>query len=496
MSAAAPNAGFANVRPARFPAGALPRAAASAIRRHAPRPGRRPGTISLPSDAVIPTVGQALRLAAPASLAAMATPLLGLVDVWALGQSARPLDIAAVGFGAVIFSLAYWTFGFIRMGVAGLAAQAAGAEDEAEARAVLGRGLILGAGAGLALVLLQWPIERGAFAALGVGSEASPATFDGAAAYFRIRIWGAPFAVATYAFYGWLTARGRTDYLMAASCSMTGINILLDYWLVVDLERGASGVALGTLIAEIAGFAVAGALAARVMAASGGLFAHWSRARLLDAAALRRTAAVNRDIFIRTLLLTLTFAWFTQRGGAFGDVTLAANQALLQLFLFTGLALDGTAIAAETMVGQALGDRDRDRGRRRLDGALRATSLPAGALALIFALGYAAFGTEIVALLTDDGPIRATATRYLPWVAVSPLVLVGAFQLDGIFIGATRAREMRNGMIVSTAFLVPAAIVLADAYGNHGLWAAFTFYFALRGLTLAAFLPRVRAMAS
>ncbi|MEO1014694.1 MAG: MATE family efflux transporter [Pseudomonadota bacterium] len=450
----------------------------------------------MPSEPDTPSVADAIRLAAPASLAAMATPLLGLVDVWALGQSSRPLDIAAVGLGAVIFSLTYWTFGFIRMGVAGLAAQAVGAEDEAQTRAVLGRGLILGGALGLALVLLQWPLERAAFALLSIESEASEATFAGAATYFRIRIWGAPVAVATYALFGWLTARGRTDYLMAASLSMTAVNIALDYWLVVELDRGAAGVALGTLIAEIVGFAVAAALTARLLGESGGIRAHWGGEALLDPDGLRRTVAVNRDIFIRTLLLAASFAWFTQRGGGFGDVTLAANQALLQLFLFTGLALDGTAIAAETMVGQALGDRDQARGQRRLDGALRATSLPAAALAVVFALVYAVFGADIAALLTDDGPIRATAARYMPWVAVSPLVLVGAFQLDGIFIGATRAREMRNGMIVSTGFLIPASILLADAYGNHGLWAAFTLYFALRGLTLAVFLPRVRALAS
>lgn len=438
------------------------------------------------------TIPDAIRLAAPASLASMATPLLGLVDVWALGRSPRPLDIAAVGLGAVIFSLIYWTFGFIRMSVAGLAAQAHGRGDEAEIRASLARGMLIGAGVGVMLVLLQWPIGELAFRALSIGSDASDATFAAAREYFAARIWGAPFAIGAYALFGWLSARGRTDYLMVASLGMTFINIVLDYWFVVGLGMGAGGVALGTVIAETAGFALAVALAGRILSREGGLRAHWSVSGLIEPRALTRTLDVNRDIFIRTLLLALSFAWFTQRSGAFGDVTLAANQALLQLFLFTGLALDGTAIAAEALVGQATGDADPARGAKRIDAAIRSTSLPAAALAVLFAAIYLIFGDLILAALTESGPIRATAARYMPWIAASPLVLVAAFQLDGIFIGATRAREMRNGMIVCASFLFPATIYLADRFGNHGLWAAFSGYFVLRGLTLAVYLPRIR----
>ena len=198
--------------------------------------------------------GEILRLAWPASVAASVTPLLGAVDVWALAQSARPLDIAAIGLGSVIFSLAYWTFGFIRMSVAGLTAQAVGAEDEAEARAALVRGGVIGACIGVALVVLQFPIGLAAFQLLGTGSEASAETLAHGRTYFDIRIWGAPFALASYAAFGWLTARGRTDFLMAASLFMTLLNIGLDYWFVMGLGWGAAGVAYGTLIAEIAGF--------------------------------------------------------------------------------------------------------------------------------------------------------------------------------------------------------------------------------------------------
>ena len=435
--------------------------------------------------------GEILRLAWPASVAASVTPLLGAVDVWALAQSARPLDIAAIGLGSVIFSLAYWTFGFIRMSVAGLTAQAVGAEDEAEARAALVRGGVIGACIGVALVVLQFPIGLAAFQLLGTGSEASAETLAHGRTYFDIRIWGAPFALASYAAFGWLTARGRTDFLMAASLFMTLLNIGLDYWFVMGLGWGAAGVAYGTLIAEIAGFFAAMAFVLVLLKDHGGVKMHWRPQEFWKAARLRRTVAINFDIFIRTMLLAFCFAWFVQRSGAFGDVTLAANQALLQLFLFTGLALDGTAIAAETLVGRAIGARDRATGRARYVQAVRKTFLLGCLAAVLFTLFYWAAGTPLIALLTPEGPIREDMNAYMPWVIISPLIVVIGFQLDGIFIGATRSREMRDSMIVSAPIFLAASVWLANNWGNHGLWAAFSLYFILRAATLAIWLPRI-----
>lgn len=434
---------------------------------------------------------EVLRLAWPASVAASVTPLLGAIDVWALGRSDRPLDIAAIGLGSVIFSLAYWTFGFLRMGVAGLAAQAAGAGDEAEARATLFRGGLLGAAIGLGLLVLQIPLGWLAFSALRIDSGASETTFEAARVYFDIRIWGAPFALATYAAFGWLSARGRTDYLMAASLGMTGLNIALDYWFVVGLGWGAAGVAAGTLIAEIAGLVFCSVFVLLIMRKAGGVRSGWPVAALFQADRIARTLAVNRDIFIRTVLLAFCYAWFVQRGGVFGDVTLAANQTLLQLFLFTGLALDGTAIAAEALVGQALGDRDRARGLARYHSAVRRTFVIATLLSVLFAAGYAVFGEALLGLLADDAAIRDRAREFLPWVIASPLVLVIGFQLDGIFIGATRAREMRDSMIVSAPVFIIGSVFAAAQFGNHGLWAAFTIYFLLRAATLGVYLPKI-----
>lgn len=440
-----------------------------------------------------PTVsyGEILRLAWPASVAASVTPLLGAVDVWALAQSSRPLDIAAIGLGSVIFSLAYWTFGFIRMSVAGLTAQAVGADDEPEARTTLVRGAAIGAGIGVLLVLLQWPIGELSFHLLGADSEASQQTLAHSRDYYDIRIWGAPFALASYAAFGWFSARGRTDYLMAVSILMTGLNIILDYWFVVGLHLGASGVAWGTLIAEVVGFFACAALVLLMMMQSGGLKSNWRIHDFWSPAQLARTISINFDIFIRTLLLAFCFAWFVQRGGAFGDATLAANQALLQLFLFTGLALDGTAIAAETLVGRALGSRERQSAKQRYHEAVRKTFILSGIASIAFGVFYWLAGDALVALLTPAGPIRTTTLEHMPWVIISPLIVVVGFQLDGIFIGATRSREMRDSMVVSTALFIPASLWLADQWQNHGLWAAFSVYFLLRAATLGVWLPRI-----
>lgn len=431
-------------------------------------------------------------LAWPASVASSVTPLLGAVDVWALAHSARPLDIAAIGLGSIIFSLAYWSFGFIRMSVAGLTAQAVGAEDEPEARAALIRGAAIGAGVGALLVLLQFPIAYFSFQALHVGSEASPDTFAAAETYFAIRIWGAPFVLASYAAFGWFSARERTDYLMIASVAITFINIALDYVFVVYFNWGAAGVAAGTLIAEVGGFFICLIFIVMLLTKHGGATSHWRVADFWSAEKIRRTVSVNRDIFIRTALLAFCFAWFVQRSSAYGDITLAANQTLLQLFLFTGLALDGTAIAAETLVGQAMGARERTHAGARYVSAVRRTFELAAIAAAAFTLLYWLGGDALLALLTPQGALRDAATGYMPWVVISPLIVVIGFQLDGIFIGATRAKEMRNSMIVSTVIFLPASLWAGAQFGNHGLWAAFSLYFVLRAVTLAIYMPRLK----
>lgn len=435
------------------------------------------------------TYARALALAWPASVAAAATPLLGVIDAWALGRSARPLDIGAVGLAAAIFSTLYWTCGFLRMGTAGLTAQATGRGDEGEARAVLARAAVLGLGLGCLFALVQAPVSAAAFRLMGAGSQASADTMAAAREYFAIRIWAAPAALLTYGLVGWLMARGRTGVVMATSLLATGLNAALDYWFVVVLQSGAQGVALGTAIAETAAALLAVAGVALELAREGGVRAHWRKALILNPVGIKRMLTINRDIFVRTILLTVSFAWFVQRSATFGDVTLSANQVLLQLMLTTGLALDGAAIAAETLAGQAIGAGDRARYRA----AVFKTSVLAGVAASAFALVYALAGDGIVAGLVESEAIRAAAHELAPWLAVSPLIVATCFQLDGVFVGAARAREMRDSMIVSAAVYFPLSLALTHWFGAHGLWAAFMVYFLLRAATLMRVLPRIGA---
>lgn len=448
--------------------------------------------INAPSSLLPVQYKDIFKLAWPASIAASITPLLGTIDVWVLGRSENPIDIAAVGLAATIFSLIYWTFGFLRMSVAGLTAQALGADDGAEGRDALLRGFLMGALIGLLLVITQWPLGKLAFTLLGVDSQASDTTFANAQNYFSIRIWAAPFALATYACLGWLTARGRTDYLMLTGLIMTCLNIGLDIWFVAGLNWGAKGIALGTMIAEISGFFVSIALVFLMLNRDGLLFQKPSLTRLLNEKKIKRTLSINGDIFIRTLLLSFAFSWFVQRGSAFGDITLAANQVLMQLFLFTGLALDGTAIAAETLVGRAIGQRKTSIDMRgHYNQIVRKTFALASLGALVFSAIYTVSGASIINMLTNSGPIYDASLIYLPWVIISPVIVMVCFQLDGIFIGATRSREMRNSMILSVALYVPASIWLGQVAGNHGLWLAFSLFFIMRAITLWRYMPRI-----
>lgn len=458
-----------------------------------------------------------IKLAWPASIAASITPLLGAIDVWALGRSPNPLDIAAVGLAALIFSLIYWTFGFIRMSVAGLTSQAAGAGDVIEMRLTFLRALFLAMAIGILMVILQWPIGKTAFHLLSIGSKASAGTVHGAQDYFAGRIWGAPFALGTYACLGWLTARGRTDYLMVTAIIMTGLNIILDIVFVIILFWGPLGIAIGTMIAEITGFILSCYFVIYLLNKDGTLNFNFTVGQILNPEKVKHTLSINSDIFIRTLLLAFSFSWFVQHSSAFGDTILAANQVLLQLFLFTGMALDGTAIAAEILVGQVIGEKSKDKklpntikiqqnestqhekelpriALNRYDLIIRRTFIIATIGALSFTFVYLVFGQFALGLLVPEGVLFDTAWQFWGWVTISPLIVMVCFQLDGIFVGATQSREMRNSMIISTFSFIILSLWLASQWSNHGLWLAFSLYFILRAVTLTYYLPRVRAL--
>ena len=414
-----------------------------------------------------------LKIAFPIVLSNATVPILGAVDTGVVGQMGQAAPIGAVGMGAVILASIYWIFGFLRMGTTGLAAQARGAGDTAETGALLMRGLLLGGAAGLFFVLIQVWLFLGAFALSPASPEVEALTRD----YLQIRIWGAPATIALYAVTGWLIAVERTQGVFVLQIWMNGLNILLDLWFVLGLGWGVEGVAIATLIAEWTGLALGLWLCRDAF--FGNQWRDWSR--IFDAARLRRMMQVNGDIMIRSVLLTGAFTTFLFVGSDLGDVNLAANQVLLQFLEITAFALDGFAFSAEALVGSAIGARDKFQVRRA---SIMASQWGVGGAFALGTLFYLA-GPALIDLMTTSPEVRLAARDYLFWAALAPVIGVASWMFDGIYIGATWTRAMRNAMVLSVAIYVVALFILVPTLGNHGLWAALMVLNIARGVTLA-----------
>ncbi|SNT38501.1 MATE family efflux transporter [Tropicimonas sediminicola] len=413
-----------------------------------------------------------LAVALPIVLSNATVPILGIVDTGVVGQLGEAAPIGAVGIGAIILTTIYWIFGFLRMGTTGLVGQAHGAGNSAEVAALLTRAILIAWTAGLVLILLQKPIFAGAF----MISPASEEVETLARQYMSIRVWSSPAAIAVFGFTGWLIAQERTRSVLAIQLAMNGLNIGLDFLFVLGFDWGVQGVAYATFIAEWSGMALAIWLCRDAFA-----IPSWrDPGRVFDRERLVHMASVNTDILIRSLLLQIVFVSFLFYGADLGDVELAANQVLLQFLEVTAYAMDGFAFAAEALVAQALGAHRRDLLRR----SAIATSQWGIGCCVVLSLAFALFGGAIIDTMTTAEDVRAAARLYLPWMALAPLLGGPAWMLDGIFIGATRSRDMRNMMIVSVAIYGAALAVLMPAFGNHGLWMALLISFVARGATL------------
>ncbi|MFN6979535.1 MAG: MATE family efflux transporter, partial [Gemmobacter sp.] len=394
-----------------------------------------------------------LRIALPIVLSNATVPLLGAVDTGVVGQMGMAAPIGAVGIGAIILASVYWIFGFLRMGTSGLAAQAHGAGDVGERGAVLIRALAIAVAAGALFIAAQGGILWGAFRLAPASAEVEALASD----YLTIRIWGAPATIALYAVTGWLIAIERTKGVLILQLWMNGLNIVLDLWFVLGLGWGVEGVAIASLIAEWTGLG----LGLWLCRAAFGRAALTDRARLLAVAPLRRMLAVNTDIMIRSVLLQASFTTFLFLGAGQGDVTLAANQVLLQFLEITAYALDGFAFAAETLVGQAVGARRRDLVRRA---SILSSRWGVGG-GLVLGIAFIALGPAVIDLMATDPGVRAEARAYLPWMGIAPLIGIASWMLDGIFIGALLTRAMRNAMLVSVAVYVCALLLLVPMLG-------------------------------
>jgi len=415
-----------------------------------------------------------LKIALPIVVSNATVPLLGIVDVGVVGQMGEAAPIGAVGIGAIILTSVFWIFGFLRMGTVGLVGQAEGAGDHAEVSAILTRALIVAGCAGVLLIAL-YPLII--FAAFSWGPT-TPEVAELARQYIFIRIWTAPFAISVYALTGWLVAQERTGAVFWIQLLMNALNIGLNFLFVLGFGWGVEGVALSTAIAEIFGAGLALWFCRSAFARPA--WRDWPR--VFDRARLIRMALLNVDILIRSALLMAMFTSFTFLGAQFGDVTLAANEVLIQFLFLTAYAMDGFAFAAETLVARAFGRKD-PAGVRR---SAVLTSTWGLGICVILGVAFWFGGPWLIDLLAKDVDVQDTARVFLPWMVLAPLIGCAAWMLDGIFIGAAGGRDMRNMMILSACVYVIAAVVLIPIFGNHGVWAALLISFATRGVTLGA----------
>lgn len=441
-------------------------------------------------EAAIPTAPPAplthkrvLRIALPIVLSNATVPILGTVDVGVVGQMGEAAPIGAVAMGAIILSTVYWIFGFLRMGTVSLAGQAAGAGDYDEVSAWLTRALLVAAMGGAGLILLQFPIFWLAFQL----SPASAGVESLARDYLFIRIWTAPAAIAVYALTGWLVAMERTGGVFWVQLVMNGVNILLNFVFVLGFGWGVSGVAIATVIAEVIGAGL-GLWFCRA-AFDRPAWRNWPH--VLRRAQLIRMALLNTDILLRSLMLMIIFSSFVFLGARFGDVTLAANEVLIQFMYITAYAMDGFAFAAETLIARAYGRRDPARVRR----SALMTSMWGMTVCCVTAGAFLFVGPWLIDVMAKDVEVQVVARAYLWWMVAAPLVGCAAWMFDGIFIGAGRGRDMRNMMAISFVLYWLAVLILLPLMGNHGLWAAILISFVARGVTLGLRYPALERAA-
>jgi MATE family multidrug resistance protein len=377
-----------------------------------------------------------------------------------------------------VFDSLYWLFAFLRMGTVALTAQALGAGDTTEQRAVLARALFLAAFIGLLLIALQTPLAAAIFHLLG-GSDAVRAAAE---TYFFVRIWSAPCALANFAVLGWLVGIARAGTALVLQVAINVVNIALTVLLVLVLDYGVAGAALAAVLAEIVGLALGLGIA---WALAGGAI---DIAIVLRREQLVRMLAINRDIMIRTAALIAAFGFFTAQGARAGDVALAANAVLHNFILIGSFFLDGLATAAEQICGRAVGARDRA-------GFIQATRRVLGWGFLFGAAATVLFllaGVALIDVITTSADVRQAARQFMLFAALAPVMGVAAYTFDGIYIGATWARDMRNLMLVALAIYLATWWAL-QGHGNTGLWIALLVFLAVRGLLQAVRYPRLAA---
>ncbi|WP_233499225.1 MATE family efflux transporter [Bacillus weihaiensis] len=419
-------------------------------------------------------------LAIPLIISGISTPILGAVDTAVIGRIPDPASIGGVAIGAVIFNTLYWLLGFLRVSTSGFTAQAEGANNQTEVLLSFLRPMVLAILFGLIFVLFQKPILAAAFLLLGGGE----AVQSYAATYFSIRIWSAPFILASYVIIGWLIGLGKVKLALVTQVVMNVMNIVLDVLFVMGFGMGVEGVALATLIAEISGVSL------------GMLLIYWKDKEkfskvdmklLLEAGTLVKMMKVNRDLFLRTVCLLAMTGIFTSMGASMGEVTLAANAILLQIQYIMAYFFSGFANASSIVVGRAIGGKQYPLYRRAylLSGQWGLLS------AILLALLIFTFGETIVSFFAVNEEVRGMANSLLGWMLLFPLVGFWGLQLEGIFAGATEAKPVRDSIVLALIIFLAVLWFFVPVMQNHGIWLAFILFSFSRSFFLSVFIPRV-----
>jgi MATE family multidrug resistance protein len=414
------------------------------------------------------TTAQVFAIAGPAMVANLTTPLIGIVSTTAIGRLGDATLLGGVAIASVLFDCMFWLFGFLRMSTVAFTAQSLGAGETSELRAILLRGLIVAALIGSALTALQIPLAAILLGAMG-GSEG---VTHAAKTYFAIRIWSAPLALGNYVVLGWLIGQARAKLALGTQITINLTNVAATILLVLVFDLGIAGAAIAAVIAEATGILL-GILVAQHLSRGQPAV---SRTMLFDSTKLMRMFSVNRDIMIRTAALIAAFLFFNAQGARAGDTTLAANAVLNNFLMISGFFLDGLASAAEQLCGRAYGARNKD----AFAGAVKLVVTWGFGFALAVAACFLLFGPALIDIMTASVDVRRIARDYLWFVIFAPLLGVFAFAFDGIYIGATWARDMRNLMLASLAIFLTAWFSLRS-FGNDGLWGAFLVHYAARG---------------
>lgn len=427
-----------------------------------------------------------LNLAVPNIVSNITIPLLGLVDLAIMGHLESEIYIGAIALGGMIFNFLYWGFGFLRMGTTGFTAQAFGSRNLSRVAEIFIQSLVIGILGGIAILILQFPIEWISFKII----DASAAVELEASRYFYIRIWAAPATIGLYAFYGWFIGMQNTKAPMVIAILINVFNVVLNLYFVYELGMKADGVALGTLISQYLGLITAIIIFKRFYKR---FFKYISIQALKKFEDIKQFFRVNFDIFLRTLLLLFVFSFFTTQSANTSDEILAINTLLLQFLFIFSYFIDGFAHAAEALIGKYVGNNNKE----QFKAAIKTIFVWGFGLSIPFSIIYFAFGKNLLFLLTNQLNIIEASSPYLIWVGILPFLSFAAFIWDGVFVGATASKAMRNSMLIASLIVFLPSFYISRIYlDNHGLWLAMNLFMLFRGLLLTAEYRKLKILKS